>query len=350
MLFLVSGVQSPYSRFGFAIVQSIARTVYGDVQAGNFAQLEKFYEAYKQRKSDVFVAFIHAGDNRVPTLLQRTQYKVVLFSDGLAQAVGMVMARQGISFRASSRRATLAFSTMHFLSETTSSVLYPPPDATSLFLPLVRSLAWHYGIEPDGAFIANVVASLGLEGVTASTTVLEAMTKHSADYDDVNAVLQSLTDDDLAMLEVLQQSYGSRAPLDDGTTLLWPVEALLDPIKRDEAFRSPVDMTGRARRLAGGPGYHLPPGDWLVEVVVSVAENGSGNKLLVSVTDGRHTSSKIEMALAADGRYATTLSFTVEDPSRPTGIAFDMREGAIEGKFSVQSIRLRRTHRRDRLE
>ncbi|NDW02919.1 hypothetical protein [Jiella pacifica] len=342
MLLLVSGSHSAYSRFGFATVQAIARAAYGAIQPAQFSKLEQFYSAYKDRKSDALVAFIQAGDERIAKLLQRTQSKIVLFEDDLANIVGRMMTDPRHTFRKSVSAATMASASLAHLAETTNAVVYPCPTPQSLMLPFVQSLAWFFGIEPDQALVDKVAASMKLGSITPRMTIIEAMNAFASDFSEAQAVLEDLDAKQIAVLEALQKFYVVRVGEDAGETVSWPVHALFDPRNRDDFLPDEIEMQGKARSLISGPEYRLAPGSWLTEVVIGVSENLSGNKIVWTIMEGKTVRTRLDVELPPEGRLALTQAFTVADPCSPISFVFDMKEGAIEGRFSIQSIRLRR--------
>ncbi|MBP0615609.1 hypothetical protein [Jiella mangrovi] len=342
MLYLVSGSHSAYSRFGFSMVQAIGRAAHGDVQPAQFSRLEQFYDAYKDRKTDAFVAFIHAGDNRVAKLLQRTQSKVVLFDDDLSQTVGRMLTDPNKEFRKVLCSATMASATLSYLAETTNAMVYPRPDTNSLLLPFIQSLAWFFGIEPDQALVDTVVARLKLGAITPRTTIIEGMNAFASDYKDAQAAIDALNDDEIALLGAVREAYGVGRGQIEGGTISWPIQSLFDPRNRQEPAPEYIELLGKARRLLNGPEYRLVPGNWLCEVVIRVSDNPSKNRLIWLISELDKRRGMLSCDLPTEGRLALTQEFTVESAANPITFAFDMKEGAIEGVFSVETIRLRR--------
>ncbi|TFF25177.1 hypothetical protein E3C22_07290 [Jiella endophytica] len=341
MLFLVSGMPSAYSRFGFMTVRAIAQAVHGGIDAMQFARLEKFYQAYKNRKKDGFVAFINPGDQRIPKLLQQTQSKVVLFDDDLSHAVATVMARQKKEFRSAMRVAIMASTNVAIFSRMTSAVVYPQPGPNALLLPFIQSLAWFHGVEPDSELVEKVRVFLDLGAITPRTTIREALRSYSSEFDDVDGILDGLDAQELEILQTLRQSYPGCLNPESRVPMRWPARALFDPIHRDMPLETPIQMLGKARMLASGPAYHLPPGEWIAQVVIEVNGNFSQNKLSMQILEDKKVRGELDLDLPAKGRLALTQAFVVEDPSKQISFAFEMKEGAIEGEFSVESLQLR---------
>ncbi|MBO0905781.1 hypothetical protein [Jiella sonneratiae] len=342
MLLLVSGSHSAYSRFGFAAVQAIARAAYGTIQPAQFSKLEQFYSAYRDRKSETLVAFIQAGDERIARLLQRTQSKIVLFEDDLTNTVGRLMIDPRHTFRKAVCSATMASASLTHLAETTNAVVYPCPMPQSLMLPFIQSLAWFFGIEPDQALVDKVAVSMKLGSVDPRTSMIEAMDAFASDYADTQAVLKSFAPQHMAIMEALRRSYGTRASEDARKTLSWPIQALFDPRNREDFLPDEIEMQGKARTLISGPEYRLVPGSWLTEVVLGINDNRSGNKMVWTIVEGKAVRARLNFELPSEGRLKLTQAFDVEDPCSPVSFIFDIKEGAIEGRLSIQSIRLRR--------
>ncbi len=147
------------------------------------------------------------------------------------------------------------------------------------------------------------------------------------------AALESLSGEQIAMLEELSAAYGaiSRCQSD---ALAWPPEAL--------GLTEPVDMLGKARRIVGGPGYSLPPGTWLFHFVVSITGNLSKNNLAANLVVGATRFPETKTGIIGDGEFGFTLRCTVERPNQPIGVIVRTMEGAIEGRLELGPIRIRR--------
>ncbi|MCQ0986971.1 hypothetical protein [Jiella marina] len=342
MLFLLSGLNGVYSQFGFTLVQAIARNAYPEVAAARFARLEKFHEHYKNRGDKALVALIQPGDSRIPKLLQKTQSIVVLFQDELTDLVGTIMIRDKRSFRSSLQHATWMSANFAWFAETASTLFYPQPHLDSRLVPLIESLSGFVGVELDSEGIETVFKALGLQSTHADVTVGEALQAFAPYIDKIRGEIERLNEGELALLDSVRTYYGRPTEVETTHQLSWPVQALFEPQQRDEPFEAPIEMVGKARRLLTGPAYHLVPGNWLVEVVIAIDENWSENKLAFKVFEGALNRSQLETILPGQGRLALTQAFTVEDVGRPISLAFEILEGAIEGRLWVETIRLRR--------
>ncbi|MCE7029368.1 hypothetical protein [Jiella avicenniae] len=339
MLFLTAGAPSGYTQVGIEVLKSIARSHYGSADAVVIQTLEGFYKAYKERKTDNFVGILRAHDVRVATLLQRTHAKVVIFGGGYEQAVGLALARQDADLHQAIRFVAQHFAGLVFVGEITSAVRYPWPSEGALLAPFIRSLALFYGIEPTEILIGEVGRDLGLSSLDDRTTIHEAMNFAVPELQKAYAKLSEHSNDEQAMLRSLSEAY--ERMLEDPTEIEinWPSCCMTATDKSTDAA---ISLVGRARSIASGPTYSLPPGDWIVGVVVRLQNNLSGNKLALKVLVGGKLQAETKTDVEKDGRLVFTLRFTVASIRHLVNLVIASLEGAIEGQLQVEAIQLRR--------
>ncbi|MBO0661385.1 hypothetical protein LQ948_02250 [Jiella sp. MQZ9-1] len=340
MFFLVSGLRTSFTLFGFRVVECIAKASFGDVQTAQVDNLERFYEALKSRSTDAMVVFLQNNESRITTLLRRTQSKVVVFGADVSDAAALFIHRYNRPFAAAVRVSALAAAGLAELCESASVVLYPKLGVDAKLLPLVQSLALFYGIDPDKAFLKRVAKHLRIASLDSTTTIGPLL--HKFWLEGTKDAADMLSDEERGILDALDQSYGELMVSGGYETVSWPIGALYSPIEKQIGFSSPVELVGQARRLTYGPYLHLPAGDWLFESVLSVSENQSGNKMEVILRE-RHTArAQTTFDLPARGRLAVTLRFMIENVRNPVEIYFSVKEAGIEGIVEIESLRFQK--------
>jgi hypothetical protein len=112
----------------------------------------------------------------------------------------------------------------------------------------------------------------------------------------------------------------------------------------NEGYAEPelIDLTGPARFLIWGPLLHLPKGNWIVKIEFEVSENLSGTEVEADIHDGQRFLIVTKTALPREGKFSFELPFRVEDPQLPIQVRISLLKGAIEGKFGLRSMSLRR--------
>ncbi|WAP69930.1 hypothetical protein [Jiella pelagia] len=325
---------------GIEIVQAIARIAYGKTERVTITTLENFYAAYKDRKSEAFIGQLDSADRRIAELLQRTQSKVVVFGSDFAQTVGLVMLRQNVSFSLGVRVATSKFSNVALLSDITSTLQYPWPEPSERLLvaSFIRSLASFYGIDPDEDLVDQVMGAIGLERGDRHSTVVEAMYRGLPETERLKQLLAELTDHEAETLVTVAMGYSAAAATAGDIQLSWPgttIEAM-------DKSTGPIQLLGRARKVAEGPFYSLPSGRWIAGLIVKLEGNISGNQLLLKARVGNVAQAEINTGQVADGLFGFTLEFYVENTSSPVVLSLHTTEGAIEGQMTIEPIHLHR--------
>ena len=341
MLFLFAAPPTHYGFFGMNTIRAIAEAKFGKVGVARTTTLESLYEAFQNRDGDAFVVQVQFHDPRVAQLLRRTKTKVVIFDNPLIDTFCFGMRNENSKFHIALRLATLSISTQLLISDVASVVRYDWPGSDARLLSLIQSLSLFFGIEPDEELVQKAAKYLKVPAMTQRTTVEEALAAGFPQRIDNEAVFSRLSDQQRFVVAYLDKAYGDLVASDAKKTISWPPQALTSTTD-GEMLQSPISLLGPARRFTSGPNLHLPVGEWLLEVVIGIDDNQSGNRLVIDVTDSRKSRAKQEIDLPSRGRLAVTIRFTVEDTTKPVAIDMTTLEGAIEGMLSVESLRLRR--------
>ena len=89
----------------------------------------------------------------------------------------------------------------------------------------------------------------------------------------------------------------------------------------------------------------MPKGAWQVSITIEIAENFSGNHLIVDVAAGSVLAAG-ETALPVSGIFGFDLSFEIVDPFVAVEVRSQITSGAIEGKLELREVVFRRMENR----
>jgi hypothetical protein len=125
------------------------------------------------------------------------------------------------------------------------------------------------------------------------------------------------------------------------SNLVWPRELFFTC---NEGYGHPehIELTGPARCLIWGPYLHLPPGEWVARVEFEVRENWTGNSLQAEIYDGVDIMAIVRTNLPSEGLFSFELPFSLPVCDRRLEIRLNLMKGAIEGRFCLRSVTLRR--------
>ncbi len=105
-----------------------------------------------------------------------------------------------------------------------------------------------------------------------------------------------------------------------------------------------IYLVGPSRMLVFGPFAGLPRGKWNATVAFSTADNASGNRLGLDVSQnsGRDILANGEMELPLSGSYSCEVTFTNINPHLPIELRLASKQGAIEGELCFQGVKFER--------
>ncbi|ESR25309.1 hypothetical protein [Lutibaculum baratangense] len=346
MLFFVTGSPSGPANFGLAATRAIAESRFGEADFAKVTTFEQFEKAYKARKAEAFVVSLEAPDLRIAQVLQRAGAKPAFFEESFETTVGFLLAgAKPLDFRNAVRRTSRWVASSAMLLAMECAFRFPQPEHDTRLLSFLQNLSLFYGIDPETELIEQAAARLGVRELTPRTLLHTEMCAKFPRAAHGQAALEALPSYERSLLLKLAEGYDNLLGGDPVATCSWPPGFLVDAVTKEDYFRSPIEMLGPARRLTFGPYLHLPPGQWLFTAIIEVWDNASGNLVNVRARVGKQVNAAIAVQLPARAKQAVALPVTVEDPHHAIEVYFDMKEGAIEGRFAVHSLQIIRQDR-----
>lgn len=124
----------------------------------------------------------------------------------------------------------------------------------------------------------------------------------------------------------------------------WPAAAFCAGDQEEGQPTGLLDLTGPARCLIYGPYFALPQGRWIARPRFEAIGLVGGNELLIDVVaEGEGAALAAgSLTLSSPGRFSCALPFAVDSPRLPIEIRFSLTQGAIDGQFRLEEVRLDR--------
>ncbi len=344
MLLSVFGTPSALAYGGFNIVRFITQIALGDhglLRAVFLSELTQAWNGMEAAERKTVVFFSDCPEAKLVDLFLATRAPIVVFVDNFDDVATFVSASRSMSIQHSLRLATQVHCALDRIIRHPGSLTF---DAACYGLPLravVRKLLDFYRF-PDVANRTEEIARSLIGDGPADMTMEDYLLREFPHAKAVGHGVTGLAPEDQKLVIHMARQYEGIAERHSITPIEWPGNLFLDWSAPGEFLTGSIDLVGPARFIICGPYLHLPPGKWLVQVIIELDENFSENRLGVDVFSGDILHA-IAANLPAQGLYAFEMPFETTDPFCPVELRFQTLTGAIEGKLILRQVKFVRT-------
>lgn len=271
-------------------------------------------------------------DATIASVMTRRNIPTILVWEPFDRTVAYCMAAWGHDVAGAVRFVTRSCSLLHAYAQSASISVVRPLDIDMTVDRLVVALAARFRIALTKDVLLRILQKCqvepGMPVEAALTSQIEQVAKAQSMHQQLSIEERRLIDEVAAGYESLM--LGKRPP-----ALKWPAHIFLKAGDQAEGAVEAIDLTGPARILSFGPYLHLPVGNWLVELRFHVADNHSGNSIMIEVTSGSNVLASAYGRLPPTGAFAMRVPFAVLHAHMPVEIRSVLAAGAIEGTFRL---------------
>lgn len=340
MLVASVGSPSPVTQWGLHVLRSILEVALGQVEVIAKSRVDDLREAWGARAGEHFLLFIDNPDVEVAKLLTKGSARVVAFLEDPTEIVAYAMAERQLNWKEATKLTSLVLSTLHDIYVTPSTLLIVRRAGQSTG-EVVDTIARHLNLSLDGGQFDAILRRICSTGLADSEEPLEVgllkSIKLSRPIGQLTAKLPAEGRRPIGLVCLAYRPLLTQMSVD---AMEWPRELFIGE-KSPDPLAPVVELVGPARFLFHGPWLHLPAGQWAAQMRFEMEENWSGNTLQLDVFNGV-TVSMGDVDLPAEGDYAATIDFKVDEPVKPMEFRALMKLGAIEGRFRARHFTMYR--------
>lgn len=198
--------------------------------------------------------------------------------------------------------------------------------ADSLALPyddaVIKDSLTRLGAANDPETSIDAVIARHMEGC-ASSALLHQTSSSAASRATIRAVLDPLA-------AMAQGAFHQ--------PIVWPVGVFLYGDRPDEPAPPVVSIIGPARTLIYGPYFHLPPGEYRVEIVMAFSGRIDDIPFSLEMHGGSRLG-RFWIHPRPSGEYVGRFRLRHENPADPIEIHLRNERGAIEGELALAEMR-----------
>jgi hypothetical protein len=342
VLLTVFGPPSPLTLWGNRLIRALLDVALGEYRDINACTFEELRTAWAIGDGPHAFFFADAPDARIVKTFLNSGAPIIGFAEEPVDVVGFAMVERNIDIHSAIRLTALSFATLHdLLMDHQTFVVRRGPRPTNVGA-LLRHIAEFYELTLSDRQIELVISrSISARNISAEATVEELIARSVPLARPVGYWAAHAPAMDRELARAVLNPYAQlldRRPLAVST---WPREIFLSADQPGVPLTGPIDMTGPARYLVYGPYMHVTPGQWVATACFAVAENRSGNALVLDVYCGKVLCvGRID--LPESGIYTVDLPFEIDEPRLPLEFRVAMDRGAIEGWFDLRGVALNR--------
>jgi hypothetical protein len=343
MLLSVFGTPSALMYGGLNIVRNLIELGVGThtlANANSTADFRKTLAELGPGQDARVVFYSDLPDADLCALFINVRAPMVLFMDGFDDVVSYVKKTREMSLSDSVRLASRSICALEPLIRSDLVLKFDSRSYRSPLTEIVRTIGRFFDVALPMAKADQVASSLVGEGGPASR-LSDYLFKTFPHATAPGTAISGLAVEDRRLVSQLSSAYCAIAAGRRFDRMDWPVSMFMNSDNPTAPFPGRVELLGPARFIAYGPYLHLTAGQWRANIVFEVADNHSGNQLYVDAYAGE-VLSVVTTQLPAQGTYTFQIGFEVRNPLEPVQLRFQILSGAIEGDFTLNSIRLER--------
>ena len=319
-------VLTPPSALAVSVLHAIEAMVVralGSVDKIKLSTIEALRSEMHTRKNHHLLLYSDCPAPESVTLIKQAAPPVLVFADDPVRVAQSLQGKLGPDPIAAIRTTALSFATLHDLILYSShKLVLAPQDFRSLDVFLLK-IAYMFSLPVAAKDVAKIAQEFSARDEWAAVSS-DGGRKAAAG----NGIVSPFT------------RLFDNQPADQ---FYWPPALFFGTEPLGSPLRKHIDLTGPARPILYGPYMHLPPGLWEMRIRFKIAENKSGNALLVEWMEGGdiRQSARIS-ALPESGQFQFSLQVQIVDPREPLQVRVSILEGAIEGFFEFEGVALSR--------
>lgn len=321
---------SPITVWAVPAMRALFERVSGSVDVVSLSTAAQFRDDWKKRKSKNLIFFSDCPEVELTKILVKGPIPTIFFAEQPPD-VALYLLKAHVSEPAMAvRAASASLSALHDLVLNSRNLLHiSPRKSPKAFM---EEIIEFLGIRLDRAMLEELLLAVGapVENDPGTLALFEQQRQ-----------ARELTSTEAALISTLRP-FGSLFQSRLSDEFVWPpgMFFVADPL--GAALVGAVDLQGPARVFLYGPYLHLPTGIWNADIVISIAENLSGNELRAEILSSHAVITEATARLPTSGTFTFTLRFTVTEPRDPLQLRLAILEGAIEGVLDLVEVKVRR--------
>jgi hypothetical protein len=343
MLISVFGTPSALTYWGAHVLRAIMQVVFGDTHYVHSILMDDLREAWFKRDGKNILLVSECPESPITNLVIKSGAPIFIFVDDPSDVVGYVMATRGLDVRTGLSFASQSLCTLHDAFKTSTAFVvrhecygHRVNDIVTQFLTYLK------GTEPAVDLVERVLRHVLPAGSCARNAAVSDEVLRLFPRARLPGGFTAEQPPDIRnRIDAVIDQYKGIVEGNPLQFVEWPKMIFLDWDRRDTYSGEPMNMVGPARFLICGPTMHLPRGKWIANVEIEVAGNHSGNRLWADVAS-KELLTAITADLPVDGVFSFEMAFEVLEPQMPIDVRFQLLDGAIEGKFLMRRVVVRR--------
>jgi hypothetical protein len=339
MMICVFGTPSALTYWGIHLLRTIMQVVFGDYHFIHSIYIEDLRQAWTQRgdKSVLFVS--ECPESHISDLVIKSGAPIFVFADDPPDVINDITMSFGGDAYNAMRLTSRCFSTLNDIFGAPAAICIRREHYDHSVRTLVQEVLSVFCDPVKDEQLERVMRNLRIDPLAVrGSTIGEQISLHFP-HAEKRGSFRSLPAAEA--IERVVRAYEVIAVQQALHEIEWPRDIFLRSDCVGEFVSGHQELVGPARFLIYGPYMHLPRGNWIARVEIEVSENYSGSRLLSDVVSGEILNVTVA-DLPGNGVFAFEMQFETLDPLLPIEIRFQLQTGAIEGKFLLRRVTIRR--------
>lgn len=320
-------------------MRAIVQVCHGDYDYIYASDVEALAAAWQKRKKEICLLFADCPERSISDFITQNRAPSVYFAEDPEEICEYAIHQRKISAREAARLTTLLISSFHdMILQKNIFLMYRSSMSVYEFIQIISSV-YELRLSPQQA--ENAAKRIGINDPRNAFTDQE-IERYNPHARQAERAFSDLSQNDILVLKTILAPFTKIYRCEPLNVVEWSNKVFFCLIK-DKATSADIkiDLVGPARFIVFGPYLHLPAGVWTATIDFEVANNDSGNVLIVD-TAGTSFPTIASTPLPPNGRFTFEHTFEVTDPRTAIELRLATAQGAIEGCLFLHGATLRR--------
>jgi hypothetical protein len=336
MLITVFGTPSALTYWLVHVARNIAEVAYSGHFYITVVTLDDLRSVWADRNGRAVVFHSDCPQGDLVELFLDSNLPYLVSSDLPMDVVGYAHVSRGLTFREALRFTSQSLSILTRLRHNPRALYLNETLYAADAVDVIGTLAAHFGLSLGSDELESIKARLF--GDRTDPKVLEMVLHELPLARQSGSYAQIFSVEEQSIIQDTIETYGTLMEAPRGQHIVWRPEVVPDRDNPELLLDGPREMLGPARIMFGGHTLHLPAGRWKASIILEIAENYSGNRLVSQVYVGSDLLEQVTALLPVSGVLQYEMQFEVLESFFPVQVLVCIAEGAIEGQLMLRSM------------
>jgi len=342
MLVASFGTSTPYAYWGFSVVGYVLDALHGAHQRIHCINIAQLNQEWENREGRAVLVTTDRPDIALSRLLTTVDIPRLAFIDEAEDAIAVTVLVYNMNMHEAIRFTTGYFCCLGAALLGNDIKIFGGQYLSCTARQFIEDVIREVVGESDEVVLGAVLARIAPEGgAIAEMKVSELLARQMGVALLASTPRIHLSQEDQVLARSMADKYRPVFEQRYLDCMRWPRELFFSS-NRLKGHPGDIELVGPARCLVWGPYLCLPVGRWRATIEVELIGNLSRNEFEADVCIALQVVASGRCVFPILGFFQFKLDFFVSNPNAAIEVRIHLLKGAIEGKFGLRGVEVRR--------